>query len=256
MKKKFTLIELLVVIAIIAILAAMLLPSLGRAREMAKKSSCGSNLKQNAQTMLMYSVNNNDWIFTLPFDGNGWANIWYGVDGIKEVITGSSASDWYYDLDARKITLCPSAVDFDNTVATQSAYGTPYASGDSADDYADVNGEKIVSTNGTYHGGGVYTSTTKVPGSSYVLMGCTAYGPNYESSTNPTVGNQAYYFYRHYGESCGLIGRHNGVANMAYIDGHVADSADLNALAETSYILYFLQDGGYTVYDIVAGDTI
>jgi len=58
-KSGFTLIELLVVVAIIALLIAILLPSLGRAREKAKLTQCLSNLKQLGLATFMYQGENN-----------------------------------------------------------------------------------------------------------------------------------------------------------------------------------------------------
>src|SRR5215216_5164352 len=63
----FTLIELLVVIAIIAILAAILFPVFGRARENARKSSCASNLKQIGLGIMQYTQ---DYDETYPFRVN------------------------------------------------------------------------------------------------------------------------------------------------------------------------------------------
>ncbi len=62
MKKPFTLIELLVVIAIIAILAAMLLPSLAGARNMSRKISCKNNQKQIYNGIILYASDNDLWM--------------------------------------------------------------------------------------------------------------------------------------------------------------------------------------------------
>lgn len=58
----FTLIELLIVIAIIGLLISILVPALGRAREISRQTVCGSNLRQFGIALLNYATDNDGWL--------------------------------------------------------------------------------------------------------------------------------------------------------------------------------------------------
>ena len=74
-QRAFTLIELLTVVAIIAVLAAMLLPALSRAKNTARRTQCLNNLKQMITGSLLYADDNSSGSFTadsLGFPGQRW----------------------------------------------------------------------------------------------------------------------------------------------------------------------------------------
>ena len=76
-KSAFTLIELLVVIAIIALLISLLVPSLSRAKDLVKKVSCASNVRNIGLAVMQYTIDYNGWLPRQTDDDGKWNFMYY-----------------------------------------------------------------------------------------------------------------------------------------------------------------------------------
>ena len=206
MKKenKFTLIELLVVIAIIAILAAMLLPVLGSARERGRSASCASNLKQLGTAGAMYGDNYNGYFFHRKAMFKN--TVYSCMPRLSEYMGGPSlkaieavAVD---DRMSMKLPIfdCPSVADFE-----RNSYGFTY-NVSAAQYYSDKIFGKLKFTS-------QYMDTVYIP--SKVIFAADAW--------NPTAGDDNSCLSRSTSGSYALPQtRHGKSANLVLIDGHVA----------------------------------
>ncbi len=226
-KRGFTLIELLVVLAILGILAAVLFPVFAHVREKARQATCAGNLHQIGLATMQYVGDNDETMFPKPYDDDagGWVRwSFYVTPGPHRVYDNSRGMLGPY-LKSNGVWLCPSA----ELKKQDPSYGLnsvlPGNRLHTARILAQVEipSETILVTD----------SLHPILGGS-MLMGAISIFP--PSSQKPLV-----------------CGRHSGLAEVLWLDGHVNARRPAIAYEKTDGFMPVAMQERYHLGDILKG---
>lgn len=226
----FTLIELLVVIAIIAILAALLMPSLSRARDAARRTRCASNLRQCLMSISFYTS-----------DYSGFLPVYY-KPGTSSYVQGLDILARYTPyLENNEIAVCPSWPPF-RPAAVQNRYAMMYHTGGYRDDTPGwfetdylVNG--AMTTN-------KFIRMWNIPNPQEFVSLAEA---NYLGTHSTWPGHQAYMWRPFVATNESVHFRHQGLTNVGFADGHV-ESASLDRFFEAYRNGTFIGTSNRSIY--------